>query len=114
VTVMARVEPVSWGIRLRARSARPTADSAGVVRSELAGALVWVEPAELAGAAAVAAYGTGIWKDYEIIDRIHKTESVEKPDAESVEKYGTFYSLYQNVTHHMSEIGVLMKNIKEL
>ncbi len=65
------------------------------------------------GAAAVAAYGTGIWKDYGIIDRIHKEESVEKPDAESVEKYGTFYRLYQDVTHHMSEIGVMMKNIKE-
>ena len=28
-------------------------------------------------AAAIAAYGIGIWKDYDIIDRIHKVESIE-------------------------------------
>jgi len=65
------------------------------------------------GAAAVAAYGTGIWKDYEIIDRIHEVESIEKPNVKNVETYETFYRLYKNVTHYMSEIGIMMENIKD-
>ena len=65
------------------------------------------------GAAAVAAYGTGIWNDYDIIDRIHKVESVEQPSAKGIKTYETFYRLYRNVAHNMSEIGILMENTKE-
>ena len=65
------------------------------------------------GASAVAAYGTGIWKDYDIIDRTHKVESIEQPSTKGIELYETVYRLYQNVTHHMSEIGIMMGNTKK-
>jgi len=65
------------------------------------------------GVSAVAAYGTGIWKDYDIINKIHKVESIEQPSAKSIELYETGYRLYQNVTHHMSEIGIMMGNTKK-
>lgn len=65
------------------------------------------------GAAAVAAYGIGMWKDYDIIDRIHKVESIEQPSTKSIELYETVYRLYQNVTHPISEIGIMMGNTKK-
>jgi len=65
------------------------------------------------GAAAVAAYGIGIWKDYDIIDNIHKTESTEHPVADNIEQYENAYRLYNNVTHHMAEIGIMIENTKK-
>src|SRR5690606_39921556 len=32
------------------------------------------------GAAALAAYGLDLWKDYTAIDRAHELQSIEKPD----------------------------------
>ena len=43
--------------------------------------IAWLknEQAAALDAAALAAVGTGIWKDFSIVDEIHKTESIELP-----------------------------------
>lgn len=57
------------------------------------------------GAAALVAYGLGYWKDYSIIDDIHKIQSIEKPDATLFEKYDKFYRLHRFIAHFMALSG---------
>lgn len=63
------------------------------------------------GAAALAAYGTGIWSDYEILDSIHIVESVKKPIAENSAKYMEMYEIFKKVAHYMAESGNLLVNL---
>lgn len=57
------------------------------------------------GAAALAAYGLGYWKDYSILDRIHKTESTEVPDPSHVAQYEKLYPVHREMAHYMARIG---------
>ena len=63
------------------------------------------------GAAALAAYGLGFWKDYSQVDRIHKIETVNKPDAGSVEKYQKLYPVHREVAHYMALTGSQLHNL---
>jgi xylulokinase len=60
------------------------------------------------GAAALAAYGTGVWTNYDVIDQIHKVESVKDPVVENSSKYMRLYEVYKQITHYMAESGKLL------
>ena len=45
------------------------------------------------GAAALAAYGLGYWKDYSAIDRAHQIQSIEMPDSTRTVAYRPHYEL---------------------
>jgi len=60
------------------------------------------------GAAAIAAVGLGIWKDFSIIDAAHKIQDVCKPIPENVAKYEEHIILFEKITHHCAEIGDLL------
>jgi xylulokinase len=60
------------------------------------------------GAAAVAAVGTGIWSDFDIIDEIHAVEDVAKPIAENSEAYGKLLPVYKKAGQMHSEIGDML------
>jgi xylulokinase len=64
------------------------------------------------GAAAIAAVGTGIWKDFKIIDGIHKIESIAKPVQINVKKYKELFKIYNHVRYFQAEIGDMIKNLK--
>jgi xylulokinase len=57
------------------------------------------------GAAALAAYGLGYWKDYSPIDRAHKQESTEKPDKAKTEVYRHYYEFSRYVAGWLAETG---------
>lgn len=57
------------------------------------------------GAAALAAYGLGYWKNYDILDTLHTTVSVAVPDSENAAKYEKFYPLHREISHYMALAG---------
>jgi xylulokinase len=47
------------------------------------------------GAAAVAAVGTGLWKDFARVDEVHATEAVQAPRPEAVQAYGRLMPVFE-------------------
>ncbi len=65
------------------------------------------------GAAALAAYGTGMWESYEILDSIHKIESIKTPIEENSKKYMKIYQIFRKVSHYMAEAGAMLVNLED-
>jgi xylulokinase len=63
------------------------------------------------GAAAVAAVGTGIWKDFDKIDEIHKVEQLALPVAENVASYNRLFDVFQQAGDGQSELGDRLWNL---
>lgn len=57
------------------------------------------------GAAAVAAVGTGLWKDFSRIDQIHTVESVAKPNAANRAMYDQLQPIYALACKFQSQLG---------
>jgi xylulokinase len=64
------------------------------------------------GAAAVAAVGTGLWRDFAKIDEIHRVESVEKPIPENREVYKKLMPAFQRLRSSLGELGDMLKAIE--
>lgn len=57
------------------------------------------------GATALAAYGLGYWKDYTVLDTIHKVDTIETPIISNTTVYEKLYPLHREVSHYMALIG---------
>ena len=57
------------------------------------------------GAAALAAYGLGLWKDYTAIDKAHELQSVEKPDKARAELYRPHYEMSRYIAGWLAQTG---------
>jgi len=57
------------------------------------------------GAAALAGVGTGVWKDFSIIDTIAQTVHVTEPDADSRGAYGQIIPRFAFIMERLLEIG---------
>ena len=64
------------------------------------------------GAAALAAVGTGLWKDFTPIDDIHQLVQVNHPDPAAQEKYNKILDVYMKVNKHLYEIGDMMADFE--
>ena len=64
------------------------------------------------GAAACAAVGTGIWKDFDVIDSLHTIEETVYPIKENVEIYNQLMKVYSRATDDLSDIGDMLSAIK--
>ncbi len=60
------------------------------------------------GAAALAAVGTGIWSDFNIIDEIHAIEDVAEPISENSAVYARLFPIYKKASSFNSEIGDML------
>jgi xylulokinase len=60
------------------------------------------------GAAAVAAVGTGIWKDFSPIDDIVRGEELVKPDRSKSDQYRGILPIFEKTLRFHAEIGDLM------
>lgn len=49
------------------------------------------------GAAAVAAVGVGLWKDFSPVDAVHRTEAVEEPRPEAVKAYARLMPVFERM-----------------
>ncbi len=60
------------------------------------------------GAAALAAYGLGYWKDYSIADKAHTLESVSKPNADNTAEYRKHYEWSRRIADLLCEAGEIL------
>ncbi|MGO8692579.1 MAG: xylulokinase [Rectinemataceae bacterium] len=60
------------------------------------------------GAAAIAAVGKGIWTDYGMVDRIHKTEAVENPIPANVETYAALMPVFEKIRTEEATISDML------
>ena len=63
------------------------------------------------GAAAVAAVGTGLWKDFNKINEILKREDITKPEAKAVKKYKKLLSIYSFTLRFQADLGDMIADI---
>ena len=64
------------------------------------------------GAAACAAVGTGIWKDFDLIDSLHTIEETVKPIKENVDQYNRLMKVYYAASDSLSDLGDMLADIK--
>jgi xylulokinase len=64
------------------------------------------------GAAAVAAVGSGIWKDFDRIDEIHKDVEVVEPDRENNAKYEKLLPVFDYASECQAKIGESLHNLE--
>lgn len=64
------------------------------------------------GAAAIAAVGCGIWKDFDKIDQIHKTSEVVKPNEENNSKYEKLLPVFSLAAEYQAKISDAMQEIE--
>lgn len=63
------------------------------------------------GAAAIAAVGTGLWKDFSVIDKITEILDIATPSSKNNAKYEKILDVYRFIAQKISEIGEKMTSI---
>ena len=69
------------------------------------------EEAGSLGAAAIAAVGCGLWKDFSKVDQIHEIESIAEPVPEHHEDYKKLEPVYEMLRISQAEIGESLSQI---
>lgn len=60
------------------------------------------------GAAALAAVGTGIWESFDIIDELHKNESIENPNPDVSDLYKNLLLVFKKLSKDLAEAGDML------
>ena len=60
------------------------------------------------GAAAVAAVGSGLWENFDVIDEIHETESITEPIAENTSVYEKLLPTFRLASKYHCELGDML------
>lgn len=63
------------------------------------------------GAAAVAAVGSGLWPDFDMVDTIIQHEELSQPDKTASEQYQRLVHVYEQTWSYLSGIAELMKQV---
>jgi xylulokinase len=66
------------------------------------------------GAAALAAVGTGLWSDFEIIDKIHAVDDIAEPIAVNSAAYARLLPIYKKASRFHSEIGDMLAAVSNV
>ena len=66
------------------------------------------------GAAAIAAVGCGLWKSFDKIDEIHRTEEVVEPNPENNAKYEKLLPIFDLAAESQSKISDALRAIRHL
>ena len=69
------------------------------------------EQAAALGAAAVAAVGIGMWKDFDKIDSLHKIEERYQPDEKTAKLYDQLFEAYEKACDGQSDLGDMLAKI---
>jgi len=64
------------------------------------------------GAAAVAAVGTGIWPDFEVIDHVHRIEAVADPIPENNARYERMLPVFVKAAGYHCKLGDMLMEIQ--
>jgi len=63
------------------------------------------------GAAAVAAVGAGLWKDFSRMDALHKIEDVSSPRPENVRTYERLLPVFRQVCRSQAQLGDMLAGL---
>jgi xylulokinase len=63
------------------------------------------------GAAAVAAVGAGLWKDFAPVDAVHRVVSVEKPIEANAAVYRQLLPAFEHLRQSQAALGDMLKAI---
>jgi xylulokinase len=63
------------------------------------------------GAAAVAAVGCGLWKDFTPVDAVHRVASVEKPIEANAAVYRKLMPAFEHLRRSQAALGEMLKEI---
>jgi xylulokinase len=66
------------------------------------------------GAAALAAVGTDLWPDFEIIDEIHAVEDIARPIPQNSDAYSKLLPIYKKAGQMHSEIGDMLAAVSNI
>ena len=61
---------------------------------------------------ALLAVGTGLWKDFSPIDRIHQVQAVAQPDLSRREVYENLLPMFAQTSRYQSRLGDLLAKVK--
>ena len=64
------------------------------------------------GAAAIAACGSGLWDSYDIIESLHKVESIANPVKENNDKYEALFEVFQAWSDSLADLGDKMRQLQ--
>lgn len=64
------------------------------------------------GAAAIAAVGSGLWKDFNKVDEIHKTAELLEPNPENNRKYEKLLPVFDQAAGYLAKISDALKNVE--
>jgi len=62
------------------------------------------------GAAAIAAVGCGLWRDFERVDEIHEIVEVVEPDPENNRKYEALLPVFELAAQYQAKISDMLRN----
>ncbi|HUX12426.1 MAG TPA: FGGY-family carbohydrate kinase [Spirochaetia bacterium] len=83
---------------------------ADVFRMKIVKTSIDQETASL-GAAALAAVGIGMWRDFEMIDRIHKVEAVAEPDPTAAALYRKLLPAFELLRTSQAELAEKLRDL---
>jgi xylulokinase len=63
------------------------------------------------GAAAIAAVGCGLWKDFNKIDDVHKVVEIVKPDMENNQRYEKLLPIFELASEYQAKISDALHNL---
>ncbi len=63
------------------------------------------------GAAALAAVGAGLWRDFSPVDAVHRVASVESPTERGVAVYRQLMPAFEHLRRSQAALGDLLKSI---
>ncbi len=66
------------------------------------------------GAAAVAAVGTGLWKDFAKIDEIHQIQDVRKPIPGNSKRYSALLPAFETLRQSQSTLGTMLTKLQAI
>jgi xylulokinase len=61
------------------------------------------------GAAAIAAVGAGLWRDFSLLDRIHRVEAVEEPVSPNVRAYADLARVFERIRRDEAAISDMLQ-----
>jgi xylulokinase len=65
------------------------------------------------GATALAAVGTGLWRDFSPIDHIHRDQEITEPIPENVAVYERLLPIYERGCRYLGELGDLLMEVEK-
>ena len=70
------------------------------------------EQAAALGAAAIAAVGSGIWENFDVVEQIHTIEHTSTPSSEQKMFYDELFAIFKKATSHQADLAPQLQHLR--